>query len=201
MATVSKGNNKLGNIPNISLPPIVTCSGCAELCGKACYAAKFYKMWPTVKRCWDNNLEHLQVDPKGYFNEITASLKKIKNKRFFRWHVSGDIVDAAYFVNMRKIAHLFPDTKFLAFTKQFNLINTAVDVLTKEKLPTNLQIIFSAWPGLEMPNPYNFRVAWMNDGTDSRIPEDAFECAGDCTQCSACFSLDKIGKDVVFHKH
>lgn len=201
MATVSKGNSKLGRIPNISLPPIVTCNGCADVCGKTCYAAKFYKMWPTVKNAWDSNLDQATYDRVGYFSDITTKLLRMKNVKFFRWHVSGDIIDFNYFAHMVDVSRRIDHIKFLVFTKQFSIVNTFIEQIGAHRIPNNLQIIFSAWPGLEMDNKYNFRVAWMNDGTDSRIPEDAFECAGDCTQCSACFSLDKIGKDVVFHKH
>ena len=37
--SISKGNNKMGAIPSVSLPPITTCKHC-ESCAKDCYAAK-----------------------------------------------------------------------------------------------------------------------------------------------------------------
>lgn len=198
MAIISKGNNKMGKIPNISLPPIVTCNGCEGTCAGKCYAMKFYRMYPSVKKAWDSNLAEWQEDSTAYFSSITSQLSKLRPK-FFRWHVGGDIPSHSYFRGIIVVANTMPTTKFLVFTKQYNFVNWAVD--NGVLLPSNLQIVFSAWPGMEVTNPFHFKVAWMQDGHETRVPESAFECAGSCTECSACFSLDKIDRDVVFHIH
>lgn len=110
--------------------------------------------------------------------------------------MSGDITSADYFAGMVKVALACPDTIFLAFTKQYEIVNESnIDI------PANLTIIFSAWPGLEMDNPKNFKVAWFDDGTDNRIPDNALECPGLCESCGMCFQIDKIGLDVKFMKH
>lgn len=196
MAIVSKGNNKLGKIPNVSLPPIITCGDCTERCGKTCYAQKFYKMWPSVKKAWDANLYHYKTNYYGYFNEIKEQFSKIRNKKFFRWHTSGDIVSIHYLKGMVLIAEFFPETKFLCFTKNYKVVNDYVYI--DGALPSNLKMIFSAWPGLEMDNPYRFPVAYMQDGTETRVPDDAFHCGGSCMTCSYCFEVEG---DVVFEAH
>lgn len=200
MAILSPGNIKLGKMPNVSLPPIVSCNGCGEYCGTKCYSMKAYRMHPAVREKWDKNLELAKTDIKGYFSHIFDEiLRKRKMPKFFRWHTSGDILSVEYLKGMIIIANALPSTKFLCFTKQYALVNEAIN--NGEEIPDNLQLIFSAWPGLSMQNPFNFKVAWMQDGTETRVPESAFECPGSCETCSACFSLSKIGKDVVFELH
>jgi hypothetical protein len=89
---------------------------------------------------------------------------------------------------------MFPKTKFLAFTKQYNLF-------TGLQVPHNLKVVFSAWPGLDVHNPDSRPIAWMQDGTEDRIPETALHCPGSCENCMMCWSLDEINRDVWFTKH
>lgn len=200
MAFISKGNTKLGKIPNVSLPPVVTCNGCENTCSHKCYAQKFYKMWPTVRKAWDTNWAEYQEDSTGFFLSIREQLRKSK-PRFFRWHVGGDVPDYNYFSGIVVTAEELPNTKFLLFTKQYDIVNKWVAANGIGALPNNLQLVFSMWPGVEVDNPYGFKCAWMQDGTETRVPESAFECGGSCVDCSACFSLNKIDRDVVFHVH
>ena len=62
-------------------------------------------------------------------------------------------------------------------------------------------ILFSAWPGMAFLNPQGHRVAWMQDGTETRVPADAIACPGNCESCGMCYELERLGHDVVFHKH
>jgi len=201
--SISLGNSKLGNIANISLPPIKSCRPGVP-CAKACYARKSYRMYPNVRKSWDTNYKTWETDPGEYFGQIIEWLKgrqenkRKKQIRFFRWHVSGDIPDSQYFNAIVDIAGLFPDVNFLVFTKQYEVVNNCLKYI---KQPDNLSIIFSAWPGLEMENPRQLPIAWFNDGTDDRIPENHLECPGNCEQCGMCFQLKKTGLDVVFNKH
>lgn len=195
---ISKGNTKVP-YANVSLTPIKSCKGCSDICGKDCYAMKSYKQYPAVRAAWDGNLEQATLDIDSYFTEILKFLKTYK-KPFFRWHVAGDIISMAYFDYMLKIAYEFPDIKFLAFTKQYSIVNT---VITEQHgiVPQNLSIVFSSWTGLPMHNPHGFPVAWYQDGTETRIPDTAILCSGSCEHCNICWSLKNIGRDVVFNKH
>jgi len=190
-ATISTGNTKLGDIHNVSLTPCKSCLPGAP-CKTQCYAMKAYRMYPSVRDCWDANLIDATRNRDGFFDNIKEHLSKQRPK-FFRWHVAGDILDQDYLDRMVHIAHHFPETRFLAFTKRHEL--------KYRYIPDNLQIVFSMWPGFGNTRKRSFRRAWMQDGTETRVPDDAIECPGHCDTCGMCWALDSIGHDVVFHKH
>lgn len=203
---VSNGNSKMGKVMNLSLPPIKSCIKDVP-CKNDCYAMKAYRMYKGTRNAWDSNLKIWEGDKEFYNwespaearaffeNSLKAQLRSEK-PRFFRWHVGGDIPDARYYLMMMVIAERFPQTKFLAFTKQYNIIAES-----KNTPPPNLTIVLSAWPGYDMVNPRELPVAWMQDGTETRIPRYTIECPGHCDSCGMCWSLPEIGVDVMFHKH
>jgi len=112
---------------------------------------------------------------------------------FFRWHVSGDCPDRLYAKMVVIIARNFPETKFLIFTKRYDWF--------KGRLPANLSVVFSCWPGLELPKSRSIPRAYMQDGTETRVNGSELECPGNCETCGMCWSLKKAGKNVVFEKH
>lgn len=189
MVKISSKNSKLGEIDNVSLTPIKSCTNCKQ-CSKNCYALKSYRMFPNVKNAWDHNFKLAKTNRAAYFKGINDYIRK-KQPKLFRWHVAGDILDQAYFESMKAIARFNPNTKFLAFTKNYNIKFYAI--------PKNLSIILSAWPGLPLPKK-NLPIAFYQDGTENRV-KNAIECFGKCDSCGMCWSLKMLGKNVVFHKH
>lgn len=190
MIHISNGNKKLGSVANISLPPIATCRPGVP-CSKECYALKSYRMYKNVRTAWNDNLKAYKKDSIVYFHQINDYISK-KQPRFFRWHVAGDIQDQAYLNNMSLIAKSNPYTSFLAFTKMYNLAFNGI--------PDNLQVIISAWPGLSLPRDNELPIAFMQDGSETRV-YNAIECPGSCETCGMCFQLSKLNKNVVFYKH
>ena len=187
---ISKGNMKLSKIPNISLPPILSCDNKVE-CAKSCYALKAFRLYPSAKKAWSNNLDLYKSDPVKFFNDIDVWLNKNKPE-FFRWQQAGDIYNQDYFNSMKDIARKHKDIKFLCFTKKYHL--------EFKRIPKNLEIIFSAWPGRNIPKS-KFRIAWLDNGEDNRIPKSAIECPGHCDVCGMCWNLSKLNKDVKFKIH
>lgn len=200
--SISSGNMKLGQIPSVSLPSIATCRECK--CREKCYASKLERLRPTVREAYQRNLTILNNEPETYWREVEGA---IMLSRYFRFHVSGDIPNLPYFVNMVNIAERNQHCEILCFTKKFGLVNLLVARLHERgsELPKNLHVIFSGWKGLEMDNPYHLPEAHVlfRDGTTTARP-DAKPCGGNCTDCAltdcGCWTL-KPGEQIVFKEH
>ena len=196
--SISRGNTKMGAVPSVSLPSVVTCRECA--CSGKCYARKLERLRPSVAKAYNNNLAVLKTDPDTYWREVEAT---IMLSRFFRFHVSGDIPDTAYFYRMVEVTKRQPHCEVLCFTKKYEIVN---DFLSSGRaLPPNLHIILSAWVDLEMVNPFSLpeaHVRFKNGTTTAR--EDALRCGGNCTECAitegGCWTLQS-GQQVVFDEH
>lgn len=195
--SISKGNSKMGFIPSVSLPPVITCAaGCK--CAKKCYAAKLCRIYATVREAYNRNLEILQNDELEYWSQVH---KAVRMSKYFRFHVSGDIVDSHYFNWMTTTAEMNPGTTILAFTKQYDIVNHYISSIGP--LPENLKIIFSEWPGMPMENPHGLPVAHVIfKGQD---PADDWKiCGGNCSECACrgvgCWEL-KNGEHIAFYEH
>ena len=197
--SISRGNAKMGAIPSVSLPPVVTCRPGAP-CVRDCYACKLCRIRETVRTSYDRNYQILRENPRAYWAAVRAA---VALSSFFRFHVSGDIPDAAYFAEMVRTAEEFPHCQMLAFTKQFEIVNAAV--AAGVRIPENLHVIFSVWRGLDCVNPYGLPTAHVieRDGSTT-APEGATVCPGNCADCArtgcGCWTL-KNGQAVAFHKH
>lgn len=197
--SISKGNTKMGAIPSVSLPAIVTCrKGCK--CSKGCYAAKLERIYKNVKESYQRNLKILIEHPDEYWRQIKEAVAK---NRFFRFHVSGDIPTYGYLEKMVETASENPNCEILAFTKQYEYANRYLDI--HGEFPKNLHLILSGWRDFVPENPYNLPEAHVRfkDGY-CNAREDAIECFGNCTYCTVagcgCWKLKK-GEQVVFNQH
>lgn len=193
---ISRGNRKLGAILNVSTEPVRCCPKGIP-CAEGCYALKSIRLYPDTRKAWAKNCRIAKTNPRNYFAQISKVVAD-RRPRHFRWHVAGDILSLDYLHRMCRIASHNPRTRFLAFTKAFTVVNAYENT---RALPNNLAVIFSGWPGMKIDNPHGHRIAWMQDGTEDRVPEDALECPGNCEGCGICFRLPRLGRDVVFQKH
>ena len=195
--SISTGNSKMGAIPSVSLPPVVTCPKGAP-CAAKCYAAKLCRIYPSVKKAYQRNLDILNSDWDSYWQQVRDAAKMSK---YFRFHVSGDAPNACYFKEMAITAKKCPGTMFLAFTKQYDIVNHYIDVFGG--IPDNLKIIFSAW-GEKMPdNPHNLPVSNVIFKGTEPAPDWKI-CGGNCTQCACqgvgCWEI-KNGEIIAFYEH
>lgn len=196
---ISKGNSKMGAIPSLSLPSGLSCSSLAcKTCLHDCYWRRHVEArFPLVRKQTLHNLNTCMYslsEAEAYLNWYFDAPNA---PRLFRIHVGGDFFSLEYFAMWVRVISSHPQTQFLAFTKQFNIL-LAYD----KPIPENFSLILSGWPGMVIPEKLrsHFRIAWMQDGTETRIPSDAIECTGNCTDCHGkCWTL--TGHDVVFHKH
>lgn len=193
---ISKGNSKMGAIPSVSLPACITCNPDAP-CFKKCYARRLNR-YTNVKNAYQNNLDLLNEDWMEYWRQLR---EQVKTARFFRYHVSGDIPNKGYFKEMVITACKNPNTQFLAFTKQYDIVNNYIDIVGG--LPNNLKIIFSNWGDWKCKNPYNLpQCEIIFKGQE--IPENYKLCGGNCTDCACrgvgCWEL-KNGEIIAIKEH
>lgn len=187
----------MGAIPSVSLPPVITCPKGAP-CASKCYAAKLCRLRPNVRDAYARNLDILNNDWDDYWRQVRAA---VAMEKYFRFHVSGDIPNACYFKEMVITARQNPSTQILAFTKQYQFVNTYVDVFGD--LPENLHIVFSEWGNKKPTNPHNLPTAAVifrgtEPATNWKI------CGGNCTECACrgvgCWELKK-GETIAFYEH
>lgn len=195
--SISNGNSKMGAIPSVSLPACVTCNPSAP-CFKKCYAAKLERIYSSVKNAYARNLDILNDDPAAYWQQVKAAAVIT---RFFRYHVSGDIPNAAYFAEMVKTAEEIPTTKFLAFTKQYKTVNDFIN--GGGVIPENLKIIFSSWGAWKCENPHGLPTSEVIF-KGCAPSEDWKICGGNCTECACrgvgCWEV-KNGETIAFYEH
>lgn len=195
--SISPGNSKMGAIPSVSLPPIVTCPNGVP-CAKKCYANRIARRYPNVRNAYQKNLDILGDNWDGYWEQVRQA---VKTTRYFRYHVAGDIPNAGYFKEMVITARQNSGTMFLAFTKQYDIVNNYIDIMGN--IPENLKIIFSEWEGLTVPNPHDLPTSAVI--FKGQMPADNWKvCGGNCFECACrgvgCWELKK-GETIAFYEH
>ena len=197
--SISTGNIKMGQVQSVSLLPFLTCPArCKGTCGPDCYAAKIANMRPSVLKAYARNTALALLDPVKYWTDITYAMA---GARFFRFHVSGDILNADYFENMIHACWNNPHCEVLCFTKRYEVVNAWIE--ENGDLPANLHILFSGWSNLETINPYN--MPETNIFSDTCPPAETWLlCGGNCFECGCrgvgCWQARK-GDVIAFKKH
>lgn len=197
MFKVTSGNMKLGSICAINLPYKKTCNPKAP-CFKDCYCNKGNMRFPCVVNCYENNYQSFINNPLQAEMDINKQLPAIG---YCRVHASGDFMNRSYFDMLIRIARNNKQVKFMAFTKQYNIVNEYLS--EGKKIPSNFIIIFSAWysDSWKVINPFNLPVSYVyNKVVNNTYDEKAFHCTGKCDKCFKCWNLEK-GESVVFKKH
>lgn len=180
---ISKGNSKIGRTHNFSLAPVLTCANCA-CCMWFCYDVKACWQYLNVRIARAENTAMMYMDRAATFAQIALYISKRRLHKYFRWHVSGDILDVDYFDRMVKIAEMFPDWTFWTYTKNYYAVNEWIRQHgeTKESIPENLSVMYSLWDGLECPNPYGMPTFRCVMPGEAHNP-DAWQCPGNCDAC------------------
>ena len=195
--SISPGNRKMGAIPSISLPACTTCNPSAP-CFKECYAVKVARIYKTAGAAYERNLDILKKDPSLYWSQVEAAAMVTK---YFRYHVSGDIPDLEYFNNMISLANKLSDTNFLAFTKQYNIVNSYLN--NGGIIPSNLKVIFSNWGAWKCSNPHKLPTCEVIFKGDKAADQWKI-CGGNCTNCACagigCWTLQN-NETIAIYKH
>ena len=190
---ISPGNTKIGQTPNLSLPPVTTCRSDAP-CTKGCYAVKFYRMWKTVREAWDHNLNLYRTSPDQFFGELAIYLT-MKSPERFRLHVAGDFPDEEYFLRIADVFAAYSRTSVLAFTKRFDYPLDAA--------PPNMKIVLSMWPGMDIPDIADrYPLAWLDGDPRRPVRSAHIACPGSCVECEyTCWQGVSTELPVVFKQH
>ena len=195
--SISLGNRKMGEIPSVSLPACVTCNPDAP-CFKECYAAKIERIYKTAAAAYNRNLDILNTDWNSYWDQVRRA---VSMARYFRFHVSGDIPNPAYFKEMVITARKYPSTTILVFTKQYSIVNHYIDVLGP--LPSNLKVIFSNWGSWKCDNPHKLPTCEVIFKGEKSADQWKI-CGGNCTECACagigCWEL-KNNETIAIYKH
>ena len=196
---ISNGNSKTGAVSSVSLLPLLTCPGCcAKQCGAKCYAAKIAYLRPSVLKAYAENTALYMRDPAAFFAGVRAAVMGV---RFFRWQVSGEIVNRAYFEEMVETARRAPHCQFMAFTKRADVVNAYLN--DGGEIPENLHVIFSTWGDWKPENPYKLpESAVIFKGCEPC--ENWLICGGNCFECACrgvgCWKLQR-GETIAFYEH
>lgn len=182
---------------------LVTCNGdCHGHCGDGCYAIKNELCHGSdidknnCLRAHAMNAVNAMYRTNEYFEHIHFDIEraiKRNNKRgrqtYVRIHAAGDFATRRVLRGWIETARKYPDVHFLAFTKQYAMLQS-IDAAT---VPSNLNIVVSIWPGLDYPaellNVYP--AAIMHDGANTKDVNalGAVKCPGNCGICKLCWYL------------
>ncbi|MHA2043491.1 MAG: GP88 family protein [Candidatus Thorarchaeota archaeon] len=196
---ISVGNDKLDNIPNISLLPGDTCPGSVEEC-KYCYAKSCMRCstWAEVR--WTVNTFYAKNQPRRFELDVKAQVY-LSRTDYFRIHVGGDFYTQEYLEMWFRIANEFPTVRFLAFTKSF--------MLDWKNKPSNMIVIWSVFPSTDFDAVPSGPRAWTKFDRIKRFYPPvqnarlgaALKCAGTCRSCGMCYHNDENKVDVSFDVH
>ena len=195
--SISFNNDKMGIIPSFSFPPVLTCKNFNK-CVLDCYALRMCYRRSNTAKSWLNNFKIWQNNPQAVeFAILNASV----TSAYFRYFVGGDIPNLDFLKMMVKIANKVKTCKYLAFTKNYKLVN---DYLLKGgKLPKNLKIVFSKWGKTQINNPFNLPTSGVIFKGDEILKSDKI-CGGNCANCICqnvgCWML-RNGEEIKFLKH
>lgn len=180
---ISTGNRKIGRTHNFSIAPGITCKNCSG-CIAFCYDIKACLQYLNVRIARAENTAMMLLDREATFAKIDAYISRKRLHKFFRWHVSGDILDIDYFDRMCQIAAKHPEWTFWTYTKNYWAVNEWIKAHggNKSAVPSNLSVMFSVWNGMECPNPYNMPTfTCIMEGMEPDLKE--WRCPGNCDAC------------------
>jgi hypothetical protein len=175
--SILKGNTKLTKgIGIFNLPRLYTCPGATTLCKKYCYAEgpERYRFGGVV---FSRNRNYVWSKRPDFVKVMSETIKNMDLK-WFRIHSSGDFYDQEYYNKWAEIARNTPNTKYLAYTKNWKL---------KLNHPKNLVVRYSSDISSEhiikeLPSCY----------TGVQSPKGFFRCKMKCEPgfCMACWDAD-----------
>lgn len=198
----NNNNSKLGR-QCISVPfPVSVCNPNAP-CYKLCYAQHGCQAFANVQGAYHRNLRIYNNNADDFFEQLSNKIESL-HLPMVRFFDSGDYPNKEFLIRSVELSKKFPNVKFMAFTKKYDLVNDYLD--HGGKIPDNYNIVFSAWDkSWSVPNPYNLSIAYIkfkNEDVTPEIPKNSFHCPGRKSTCSVCkVCWNKKVKSVYFDEH
>lgn len=162
-----------------------------------CYAGKGWYRSGHVQSALERRYEAL-VHPRWVEAMVVLIRKRNKgDKKYFRWHDSGDLQNEQHLANICEIAKQLPDIKFWLPTKEFKLVK---DYFAKQEVPANLTVRLSmpkvdqAAPPVDPTSPFQYSEVRTVGESCPAIGQDH-----KCLDCRACW--DKSNWSVAYAAH
>ena len=153
-----------------------------------CYALKGRYRFPNVKIAMNRRLEALKVS-----RWVRAMVVLMKNRKYFRWHDSGDLQSAWHLARILESCHQTPATRHWLPTRESKLLQ----YLDPEVIPKNLLIRLSATK-VNGAAPHSWPwTSTVTDGKGKTCP--APDQGGKCKSCRQCWNHDI--KNIAYAKH
>lgn len=204
LAKVSASNqHKVGDIPRWNLPPLWTCGHNCGTCEFNCYAVKDYLgiRVKSVAKSHARNCNAVTDDLQAVEDYLVKWITK-HAPAFFRIHASGDFavpgLGAEYAWMWYRVAKACPGTRFLAFTKAFEIVRE-VPFYELE----NFSLVLSEWTdAVKAPDDLkeHYRTSRAVVSLEDVRPNE-IACPGNCETCGMCWALKELGHDVAFEIH
>lgn len=133
-----------------SIPAVMTCPGATGMCIHNCYARRDERFTTTRASRLSNWLLSMRKDfpelladaiREAVYNADGSMKKAFRGKKIIvRVHESGDFYSLDYMRKWFKVARLFPDLTFYAFTKSFDILSQCIT-----ETPDNFTFRASVW--------------------------------------------------------
>ena len=178
--------------PSINLPAVacVTGSKLAKVPGTTChgcYALKGRYRFPNVKEAMDRRLKALS-DSRW----VRAMVVLMKDRKFFRWHDSGDIQSAWHLKRILEVCKQTPNTKHWLPTREAKLLA----LMDPNIIPPNLIIRLSA---TKVDGAASKSWPWTSTVSTKDKTCPAPNQGGKCKDCRSCWSRDI--QNITYAKH
>ncbi len=216
------GNSKTGiNCRTCSLIPGVDCHNCVGDNGEGgclyggCYDIQNVCWLPDVQETRAVNSAIHKENPERYWTEMSLQIQA-QFVTELRLNVGGDLTNEDFFY-IEKMAKENLACHILFFTKNYKGIAKFIEAcggLESTQYFKNVHPVLSAWPNMEMYNPYHLPVAHVKFPNGDCTAEDwepIYLCGGNCSECfyhyaghnkkaSGCWGL-KCSEAVLFDAH
>jgi len=176
---------------NLPAPACITGSILALVEGTTCYgcyALKGRYLFKNTKIAMARRLEALK-DSRW----VRAMVVLMKNRKYFRWHDSGDLQGAWHLARILEVCKQTPDTQHWLPTREARLLA----LMDPDVVPKNLLIRLSATKvNGAAPSSWPW-TSTVTDGKGKTCP--APDQGGKCKSCRQCW--DRSVKNVQYAKH